>query len=89
MKSRKTTENRNTKLVDGINHLSNYHQNPIKIEDLQEKTTGTDPFIFNLTMRVFEKIQMIHFSHEFEEKTMCKGPPKLKRIDNDCSDEQS
>jgi hypothetical protein len=68
MKSRKTTEKRNTKLVEGINHLSNDHQNPIKIEDLHEKTTGTDPFIFELTMKVFENLQSIYFTHQFEEK---------------------
>jgi response regulator RpfG family c-di-GMP phosphodiesterase len=48
----------------------NYLQNPIKIEDLHEKTTGTDPFIFNLTMKVFENLQIAYFTHEFEEKTL-------------------
>jgi len=70
MKSRKTTEKRNTKLVEGINHLSNDHQNPIKIEDLHEKTTGTDPFIFQMTMKVFENLQIANFTHEFEEKNL-------------------
>jgi hypothetical protein len=68
MKSRKTTENRNTNNEKGTNTLSNFLQNPIKIEDLHPKTTGTDPFIFELTMKVFENLQSIYFTHQFEEK---------------------
>jgi hypothetical protein len=68
MRTRKQTPKGNTNKVKGTNPLLNYLQNPIKIEDLHPKTTGTDPFIFELTMKVFENLQSIYFTHQFEEK---------------------
>jgi hypothetical protein len=70
MKSRKQPQIGNTKLVERINHLSKLSQTTLKIEDLHEKTMGTDPFVFELTIKLFENLQNIHFGHEFEEKTM-------------------
>lgn len=70
MKSRKTKEIRNTKQGKGTNTLLNHLQNPLKIQDLYENKTGCDPFIFQLTMMVFDNLQNVAFSHQLEEKTV-------------------
>lgn len=70
MRARKQTPKGNTKQFKGIiPHLKN-HPIPLNIEDFLPKTTGTDPFVFELTMKVFENLQNIYFTHQFEEKTV-------------------